>query len=69
MPTQLTPCALVYGVEVILPLEIEIPLLHIFIQRGFHWVENNQLQVAELQALDEKKDSRHSKGWKATRLT
>jgi len=46
--TQSTPYALVYGVEAMLPLEIQIPSLRITIQEGFHRDENNQLQLAEL---------------------
>jgi len=37
-----------------LPLEIQIPSLRITIQEGFHWDENNQLRLAELEAMDEK---------------
>jgi len=44
----------VYGVEAILPLEIQILSLCIAIQEGFHVDENNQLRLAELKALDEK---------------
>ena len=55
MPTQLTPYALVYGVEVVLPLEIQIPLLRIAIQEGFHGNENDHLGLAEFEALDEKR--------------
>ncbi|KAK4573413.1 hypothetical protein RGQ29_031396 [Quercus rubra] len=41
-PTQATPCSLVYGVEVVLPLKRQIPSLRIAIQE-------------ELEALDEKR--------------
>jgi len=53
-PTQSTPYALVYGLEVVLPLEIQIPSLHIPMQQVFHGDENNQLRLAELDALYEK---------------
>jgi len=43
MPTQSSLYALVYGVEVVLPLDIQIPSLCIAIQAGFHEDENNQL--------------------------
>jgi len=55
MPTQLTPYTLVNGVEAVLYFEIQIPSLRIAIQEGFHGDENNQLQLEELEALDEKK--------------
>jgi len=54
MPIQSTPYALVYEVEVVLPLEILIPLLRIAVQEGCHGDENNQLWLAKLEALDEK---------------
>jgi len=38
-----------------MPLEIQIPSLHIVVQEGFHRDENNQLQLAELEALDGKR--------------
>jgi len=55
MPTQSTPYALLYGVEAILPLEIQIPSLRIAMLEGFHGDENDQLWLAELEALDEKR--------------
>jgi len=47
-PTQSTPYALVYGVEAIFPLEIQITSLHIAMQEGLHRDENDQLWLAEL---------------------
>ena len=55
MPRQSTPYALVYGVEAVLPLEIQIPSLRIAIQEGFRGDENDQLRLIELEALDEKR--------------
>ncbi|XP_074299671.1 uncharacterized protein LOC141630820 [Silene latifolia] len=52
-PTQATPYALVYGVEVVLPLELQIPSLRIVIQEGLTDDENDKLRLAELKALDE----------------
>nr|XP_009757669.1 PREDICTED: uncharacterized protein LOC104210465 [Nicotiana sylvestris] len=52
--TQATPYSLVYGVEAVLPLEQQIPLLRIAIQEGLTSEENAQLHLAELEALDEK---------------
>ena len=54
MPTQPTSYALVYGVEAVLPLEIQIPSLHIAMQEGFCGEENDRLRLADLEALDEK---------------
>ena len=54
-PTQSTPFALVYGVEAVLPLELQIPSLRIAIQEGLTEDENHKLRIAELEALDEKR--------------
>ncbi|XP_070039712.1 uncharacterized protein [Nicotiana tomentosiformis] len=54
-PTQATPYALVYGVEAVLPLERQIPLLRLAIQEGITNEENARLRLAELEALDEKR--------------
>ncbi|XP_074300093.1 uncharacterized protein LOC141631304 [Silene latifolia] len=54
-PTQATPYALVYGVEAMLPLELQIPSLRIVIQEGLTEDENDKLRLAELEALDEKR--------------
>ncbi|KAL2944011.1 Gypsy retrotransposon integrase-like protein 1 [Bienertia sinuspersici] len=53
--TQATPYSLVYGVEAILPLEIQIPSLRMAIQEGLTEEENAKLRLAELEALDEKR--------------
>ncbi|XP_074300412.1 uncharacterized protein LOC141631672 [Silene latifolia] len=50
-----TPYALVYGVEAVLPLELQIPSLRIAIQEGLTDDENDKLRLAELEALDEKR--------------
>ena len=52
---QSTPYALVYGVEVVLPLEIQIPSLRIAILEGLSEDENHKLRLAELESLDEKR--------------
>ncbi|CAM8890588.1 unnamed protein product [Rhodiola kirilowii] len=54
-PTQATPYALVYGVEAVLPLELQIPSMRIAIQEGLNSDENDKLRLAELEALDEKR--------------
>ena len=55
MPTQSTPFTLVYGVEVVLPLELQILSFHISIREGFTEDENHKLRLDELEALDEKR--------------
>ena len=42
-PTQATPCSLVYGVEVVLPLKRQIPSLRIAIQEGLSNEDNVRL--------------------------
>ncbi|XP_017978221.1 PREDICTED: uncharacterized protein LOC108662400 [Theobroma cacao] len=54
-PTQATPYSLVYGVEVVLPLERQIPSLRIAIQEGLSNEDNVRLRLEELEALDEKR--------------
>ncbi|CAM8889845.1 unnamed protein product [Rhodiola kirilowii] len=54
-PTQATSYALVYGVEAVLPLELQIPSMRIAIQEGLSSDENDKLRLAELEALDEKR--------------
>ncbi|XP_074304627.1 uncharacterized protein LOC141639385 [Silene latifolia] len=54
-PTQATSYALVYGVEAVLPLELQIHSLRIVIQEGLTDDENDKLRLAELEALDEKR--------------
>ncbi|XP_047252256.1 uncharacterized protein LOC124887117 [Capsicum annuum] len=53
--TQATPCSLSFGVEVVLPLEHQIPFLRLNIQEGLIDEENVELRLAELKALDEKR--------------
>ncbi|XP_070026210.1 uncharacterized protein LOC142182140 [Nicotiana tabacum] len=52
---QATHYSLVYGIEVVLPLEQQITSLRIPIQEGLTSEENAQLRLAELEALDEKR--------------
>ena len=54
-PTQLDPFALVYGVEAILLLKLQIPSLCIAIQEGLMENKNHKLCLARLEALDEKR--------------
>ncbi|XP_070057293.1 uncharacterized protein [Nicotiana tomentosiformis] len=53
-PTQATPYALVYGVEVVLP-RAQIPSLRLAIQERITDEENARLRLVELEALDEKR--------------
>ena len=53
--TQATPYSLVYGVEVVLPLESQIPSLRMAIQEDLTDKENAKLRVQELEALDERR--------------
>ena len=46
---------MVYGVEVVLPLECQIPSLRIAIQEGLSNEDNVRLRLEELEALDEKR--------------
>ncbi|KAA0060042.1 uncharacterized protein E6C27_scaffold160G00010 [Cucumis melo var. makuwa] len=50
-----TPYSLVYGVEVVLPLEREIPSLRMAMQEGLTTEDNVKLHLQELGALDEKR--------------
>lgn len=43
-----------YGVETILPLELQIPSLHIVVQEKLTHDDNTELRLAELETLDEK---------------
>ena len=54
-PTHETPYSLVYGVESILPLERQIPSLHLAFQEGLTDEENARWRLEELEALDEKR--------------
>ena len=54
-PTQATPYSLVYGVEVVLPLESQISSLRMAIQEGLTDEENAKLRLQELEALDERR--------------
>ena len=54
MPTQAMPYSLAYRVEIVLPLERQIPSLQIAIQEGLTEEENAKLKLQELEALDEK---------------
>ncbi|XP_050938633.1 uncharacterized protein LOC127148591 [Cucumis melo] len=53
-PTEVTPYSLIYGVEVVLPLEREIPSLRMAVQEGLTTEDNVKLRLQELETLDEK---------------
>ncbi|KAI0516060.1 hypothetical protein KFK09_008732 [Dendrobium nobile] len=52
-PTKATPYSLVFGVEAVLPLEIELPSLRVAIQNDLTQEQNARLRMEELDALDE----------------
>ncbi|XP_074304159.1 uncharacterized protein LOC141638871 [Silene latifolia] len=54
-PTQATPYALVYGVEGVLPLEIQIQSLRVAIHEELTNDDNDKMRLEELEALDEKR--------------
>ncbi|KAA0048243.1 uncharacterized protein E5676_scaffold265G001580 [Cucumis melo var. makuwa] len=53
-PTEVTSYSFVYGVEVVLPLEREIPSLRMAVQEGLTIEDNVMLRLQELEVLDEK---------------
>ena len=58
-PTQATPYSLVFGVEAVLPLEIEIQSLRIALQNKMPVNESTKLRLDELDAMDEKRLAAH----------
>ena len=53
MPTGATPFALVYGLEFVLPIEVEIPSLRVSLRGLITDDENRISQLQELELLDE----------------
>ncbi|XP_028113517.1 uncharacterized protein LOC114311589 [Camellia sinensis] len=51
-PTQATPYSLVFGGEVVLPLEVQIPSLQVAIQESLTEDESARVRLAELETLD-----------------
>ena len=54
-PTKATPFSLVYGVEAVLPLEIQIPSLRVALATEMIDEEQHVLRLQELEALDDKR--------------
>ncbi|KAJ4746577.1 hypothetical protein LUZ62_080982 [Rhynchospora pubera] len=54
-PTQSTPYSLVFGVEAVLPLEVELPSLRIAMHNEMPFSKQAQLRLEEFEALDEKR--------------
>jgi len=54
-PTKATPFSLVYGVEAVLPLEIQIPSLRVALATEMTDEEQHVLRLQELEALDDKR--------------
>ena len=53
-PTMATPFALTYGVEVVLPLEVEIPSLRVSLKVLVTNEDYHAMRLQELKLLDEK---------------
>ena len=53
-PTRATPFALTYGVEAVLPLEVEIPSLRVSLKGLVTEEDYCAMRLQELQLLDEK---------------
>ena len=51
--TKATPYSLVFGVEAILPLEVELPSLRVAVQNELTTEENEHIRLEELETLDE----------------
>jgi Integrase core domain len=54
-PRQATPYSLAFGVEVVLPLEVELPSLRVAMQNDITMDECQQLRMDKLDAMDEKR--------------
>ncbi|GAA0184614.1 hypothetical protein LIER_31902 [Lithospermum erythrorhizon] len=66
-PTQATPYALVYGVEVVLPLEVQILSLRVAVNEGFTKKKPCSLGCRSWLRLMSS-GSKHNKGYNATSL-
>ena len=53
-PTGATPFSLTYGVEVVLPLEVEIPSLRVSLKGLVTDEDYHAMRLQELELLDEK---------------
>ena len=53
-PTQSTPYSLVFGIEAVLPLEVELPALRVAIHDELTQDEQVRLRFQELDALEER---------------
>ena len=54
-PTKATPFSLVYGCEVVLPLEIQVKSLRVVLTTKMTNEEKHRLRLQELKALDDKR--------------
>jgi len=50
-------------------LELQIASLLVALQEGFTKEENHKLHLAQLEALEEKKDYEHNETWNAIKCT
>jgi len=54
-PTKATPFSLVYGCEAVLPLEIQVPYLHVALTTEMTYEEKHRPRLQDLEALDDKR--------------
>ena len=54
-PDGNTPFSLVYGCEVVIPLEIQMPSLRVALMTRMTKEDNDRLRLQELEALNEKR--------------
>ncbi|GAA0161874.1 hypothetical protein LIER_18092 [Lithospermum erythrorhizon] len=54
-PTQVTPYVLVYEVEAVFPLEVEIPSLRVVVNEGFTQEKTMKFRLQELNSLGEQR--------------
>jgi len=57
MSTGATPFSLVYGTEVVLPFEVEIPSLRVLMEAQLEKAEWVQVRHEQLNLIDERKTS------------
>jgi len=60
--TEATPFSLVYGMEVVLPFEVEVPSLRIFIESGLKELEWDQARFDQLNLIEGKRLAAMSHG-------
>ena len=61
--TGATPFSLVYGMEVVLPFEVEVPSLRILVELGLKESEWTQARFDQLNIIEDKRLAAMSQGW------